>query len=223
MKSKEFIIEGDIIGKERIRNWAKVIKRDCQPYLKSHNIHNHMLRGLGREMVPFVEKEVRLENRNPLDTSKYLHKSLNDLFTEKYGAPYRNALFVSGAYNLVKDYGRTYKIFPIGEFNYLWGGSDDLYNEYQNFDIDKDKWNEYILANPLDKNDTTDLMHRRRIKFKADAFLEYVDELNYRTTDLAGAIESGYEIMIRCKSYYAISDYLPDHVNNYLMELLNEK
>lgn len=197
MKSTEFISES--LFNLDMGEAMATVKRDCQPYLQQNDEplgNNALLRGLtgGDE---FLKKQVRLTDRTPLDNPTDVHNELNKFFTRKYGAPFRNAMFCTGSRRDTRRYGKTYLVFPIGEFKFLWSSDvKDLYLAWDNFN------------------------HRNsRSRTKVQDFVKGLEDANYSTTNLKGAISSGAEIMIICESYYALSDYsLPrdrDEINDY--------
>jgi len=121
---------------------------------------------------------VRLDGRQPLDSSHTLHAELNQAFQHQFGEPFRNALFVTNDKNQAINYGEIYIIFPIGEYTYLWSPDiEDIFNKY-----------EEKLKDISDEDFVYDLLG------KSDYYTERLDR----------AIKSGNEIMMRCGSYYAI-------------------
>ena len=136
MRSKEFIIEGDV-KKSALLKIVELIKKDCQPYLQEaqpFTPENSLLRGLGSSTQTFMKKAIRLDDRKPKDIPLELHNRINDFFDQKYGESFRNAMFCSSDYIQAENYGIVYYIFPIGEFKSLWNPNVEdlfmLYDEY---------------------------------------------------------------------------------------------
>ncbi len=172
------------------------IKRDCQPYIKEMDQKRMFGHSLYRGMDTskrFLKKRVRLGNRQPTDMLQEEHDMINRYFTKKYGAPYRNALFLTGDAGVAMDYNHGsganyYLIFPIDKFSFIWSTRiSDLYSEIDDVD----------LGSEIDDRES-------------DNILTLLSR--YRKTNLKAAINSGNEIMLRCKSYYAVSDYI---INDY--------
>ena len=168
------------------------IKRDCQPYLKemgqkdmfsAYDRGRALYRGLD-SYKGFLKKRVRLGSRRPTDMNIDDHNMINKYFKKKYGAPFRNALFLTGNRRNAAGYNTGsgaayYLIFPIGEFKFIWSSRiTDLFSAIVGVEGDKVK----------------SLLNR------------------YQRTDLKAAKDSGNEIMLRCKSYYAVSNFI---INDY--------
>jgi len=182
MKSTEFITDED----EMAEKYAGLILEDCQAYLRQNNPKNApMYRGIkattmDRRENTFLKKRVRLDDRTPKDTSTDLHGILNDYFNERYGAPFRNAMFCTGDFNFARNYGQVFHIFPRGNFEFLWSKDvDDLYSM-------RDEYFGMVGAQ--------------------EEFLTALKNTQYYTTDLPNALKYNNEIMMRCNSYYALND-----------------
>jgi len=213
MKSKQFLKEAGFgIGMDlfkptgddkEVKRWASLITKHCQPYLQEANGLS-LYRGLGRAKDPFMKKRVRLGNRTPKDMPQDLHKKLNKYFEMKFGAPFRNAMFVTGDDGVANEYGAVYTVYPIGEFEYLWSlHVHDLYSIWENY---------------LPWFDRNDNKKEEKKKLK-EAYLEFYNEeikYGYQTTDLNAAIKSGHEIMLRCSNYYAVRHDMAEEINRIL-------
>jgi len=192
MKSTEFLNEGVVDAMEEM---LVLIKRDCQPYLqqnKSALVELPLWRGMntGDEKDtrgPFRKKSVRLSDRIPKDTPQDIHDELNFGLQKKYGHPYRNALFVTGAKGQTYNYGDAFIIFPIGHFEFIW--HPDI----------RDLWDTIATAYSLDPRDS------KIPNETMDKITYFMLKADYQTTDLEKAISNRGEIMMWCKSYYAIN------------------
>jgi len=191
MKSTEFITE-DItqralgIGKEYnmaddLIQFALEVNKNCQEYIKQnpqHSTNNVLYRGIETE-DRFSKKRVRLDDRTPTDSGRLEHNMLNKYFTEHFGEPFRNAMFCNGDFRKVTYYGDPHLIYPKGHFTFLWSPDiDDFFNAFDGkpSSMSKGQFVENLLANN-----------------------------EYSTKNLIRAINSGNEIMIRSKEYYAIN------------------
>ena len=175
--AEEFDMSDDLV------NITLSIKQNCKPYLRENYspiLDLPLYRGVKTNKAVF-KRDVRLENRKPLDNREVVHQGLNDVFKERFGEEFRNSLFATGDITEASNYGNVYYIFPIGEFSYLW--SPDVYDIYG-------EWLEMELENARP--------------------IEFINNMRKKewkhNTELLKAIRSGREIMIRCKSYYGVTD-----------------
>lgn len=193
MRFNEFLTE-DFATEQIIMNQVKTIRQNCQPYLTQNRgaINGFPLyRGVKKtNEASVIRREVRLGNRKPKDMPLELHQFINGYFKKHYGAPFRNAMFVTSSVGNASEYGDVYVIFPAGEFQYLWSADyEDLYSITSEFGF------EHIPPNMEDP-----------IEWKKVAKEALVDEVlsTYQTDGLEKAIDSSHEIMIRCPYYYGI-------------------
>ncbi len=168
---------------EQEENIVDILKRDCAEYIQILHQTNMQPLYRGMKTMPAMENGMGVisprVDRRPLDTSKIIHGVLNKRFTEKFGYPFRNAIFATCGSVAASEYGTSYVIFPIGELHFLWSDVvEDLYSDY--FDY-------------FDDDELTDI---KRINEAIDEFIGY-----YQTTDLAAAMFSGHEVMIANKCY----------------------
>jgi len=180
--------------------FVEQIKRDCQPFLKQvSNLPFNRLslyRGLGNESAPYLTKTVRLKNRQPSDTSLEMHQIIQGYFKRNYGEAFRSAMFATGSSATSSDYGESYKIFPIGDFTFLWSNDiEDLFAVLGETELSGDV-SFFKNDNPTEFNTVVNL-------FKDEVLA------TYQTTNLPNAIDSQHEIMIRVPKYYAMrEDYI---------------
>lgn len=117
------------------------------------------------------------QDRKPLTTSRYIHPLIDKWFVEKCGIPFRScSMFVSGSDRMANEYSSSVSIaVPIGDYDYAWSPRyGDLYAAI------------YFNSNdPLLPDLVKNLMEKGNYKINQD---------------LRGAIASGHEIMIACKS-----------------------
>ena len=143
-------------------------------------------------------KDVRLDGRNPKDTDVELHGYLNREFTELYGAPFRNAMFMSGSMRDTLRYGTPFQVFPVGQFKFIWSPTvNDLWVEAREL--------RRAQAMPSGHGDTEEQLKNE--KYKSAVRKEFHDKVikSYNTSDMKAALASGKEIMVRCKQYYAVN------------------
>ena len=205
LKQKGFNnLDQEITGKEtfndtveqhvaRLKPSIDIIKKDCQPYLKAvgGDISKYTLyRGLRGTNTQTMTGRVRLDDRKSAGMDSRVHDKVNDYFVEKFGEPFRNALFTSADPDFAKDYGNLFIIFPIGEFTFIWSESvRDMYDieHYINDAIDEDMDDFHPGDEPM------------------NYLKRFLDEKEYINQNFKEAISSKNEIMIRCKAYHGIN------------------
>lgn len=180
-----------------IRDAMKLVKRDCQPFLR--DLGDHLLfRGM-RLFGPkapkdksFFKKAIRTD-RLPTNTNIDDHHEMDEWFKKKFGIKARsNTAFTTGNFRDAKSYGTVYAFFPIGDFKFIWSPTvSDLF------------------------------VDARGIKSTKDVF-PWLDRANYQDTDLQAAIESGNEIMVQCKEYYSVIAHGPADRGEIILSLKNE-
>ena len=203
MRYKELVEDafGGMLDSKIMQDGFELIKRDCRPYLqqnKSPIFRTPIFRGLGMLKVSdsiIIKKQVRLDYRQTKDMNVSIHIAMNDWMTKKFGEPFRNGLFVSGSRNVVNMYGRTYIIFPIGNFTFLYHDKfSDIYSTYSSF-----HWTyQDDIGNTPDKKTMT------KFSKKFVKHIASVNNGNWKQDTIEQASMSKNEIMIRCKEYYAV-------------------
>ena len=211
MRAKEFILEDyadDFESAEEEKalalhdQWVEtmeVLRRDCQPFLKSIDYdvgRYHLWRGdrtaFSNTVEPIVQMTTRMD-RLPKDMPIQIHHLLDQYFLTKFGFKYRSqATFATHDYTEAKDYGTPYLFFPIGQFDICYSPHiSDLFKYLEDSSIFMDVGN--LLNHDEDEA----------------AYQELANDLNqfkYTTQASAtAAIDSRCELMIKCKSFYLIN------------------
>lgn len=150
-------------AQQQLEEVAELIKRDCQPWLKEAG-KNLFYRGLdskssGGYLKPLFDTDLFLKgsvrnDRSPKDSPNWLHDALNDYFISKVGVPLRSAsLFIAADYGLASNYGKTYMIFPIGNFNYAWSKltADPAYEMFMSLANDYSAPSQTVAAEKITK------------------------------------------------------------------------
>ncbi len=192
--------------------FMSVIIRDCGPYLKEIQSPSPKFLISGRKSdYSWFEKDVR-KDRKPVDMNSEIHNDLDALFQLKFGYPARSSsLFTSTRADVVSNYGKIYLIFPKGIFKYLWSPSVfDLYVHIQkraNYQEMK-RYNgllDYLTDEVTDEVKGTDKENYIKVIAK-ERYDEYLQDVvnTYSKSNFNAALASGHEIMINCKSYYAV-------------------
>ena len=124
---KEFLLQDQ---SDNFSEIAKLIKRDCQPFLSAAK-GNLFYRGMSilfadEYCKPIFNSDSELictvrNDREPKDSPQWLHRALNNYFVKKVGIPVRSAcLFATGSRSTASVYGKVYAIFPIGPMHFAW-------------------------------------------------------------------------------------------------------
>lgn len=170
--------------------WNK-IQKECKPFLRDiKNADSFLYRGMMHGKGTFFKKKVR-KNRVPTTTTKSLHEAYDRYFNEKFGWKARsNGLFVTGSTNDAGSYGRTYMIFPIGNYKFVWSedvGDLFIYGHDNNLRSNKH----------MDFKNTPPEEYYQTVK-------NVMDKASYTDKNIVSAINSENEIMINSDTYYAL-------------------
>lgn len=218
---KQFLIrENDEEGPEHVeaKRVAALIKRDCQHYLQEVGFDSRnpsaslMYRGIKNKAEPFQEMTARTD-REPVDSSKTVHKALDDYFEKRFHFRFRsNGTFCTGSRTFATSYGHTYAIFPIGDFKYCW--SPEIEDAYVFFDNSEfglpEGWHQLDKMPSFNRDDHPDLEEEGIAYVDAPSWGKCITEYltkhknTYSNQDLAAAIKSRHEIMLGCTKYYAL-------------------
>lgn len=160
----------------------KEIQELCQPFL-TQSKGLPLYRGYGGTLKSFAGMRtvaVR-KDRQPRDTSLYVHGLLDAYFQEKFGVKVRSeGLFCTGDRETAERYGKANYIFPIGEFKFVWGThrgdpvSDTL------------RWTRQIES----------MMKVRKSTEGRLVTTQVMDEIDWHSDNLMKAIDSGAEIAL---------------------------
>ena len=192
---------------------ADNVHSDCQFFLSQINAgedQNIAYRGMDKTKyweTPIIIKDVRLEERKPLDSDDATHGFLNTEFTKLYGAPFRSAMFMTGSARDTLRYGFTFQVFPVGQFKFIWSPTvNDLWVEARDL--------RRTLAFPTDRDEQE---MKKNEEYKAKVHKAFYDKViaSYETGNMQAALKSGKEIMCRAEQYYAINF---DNVTNNILD-----
>jgi len=156
---------------------AEMIERDCGPWLTASK-GKLAFRGESRGRDErFFKGEIR-QNRTPKDMQSTAASKLSMAVTELGWKTTRfNSVFVTGDPTQANSYGRLYVVFPIGQFDYTWSQTihDMVSIEGKIASASVEQLKELVLN-------------------KGYHYNQYLDR----------AIDSGHEIWVHAKSYYAV-------------------
>jgi hypothetical protein len=162
------------------------IRLKCSQFLREAN--TPIYRGMSAQLNKSIFTPIQTAGfRVPRDTPNIINTYIVKWFKDNVGIPYRqaNTLFATGSMKEASDYGRTFMVFPVGNFEYCWS--------------------------PMYKDLTVQFEYMQGNHYSADQVKEEVDRMMYKghyefNHGLQQAIMSRKEIMIYCKEYY-ILDY----------------
>ena len=124
-----------LFEKLEINEISEILKRDCSEFLNllKQSGKSAIFRGVEDMYSEFDEFQSHT-NRHPKDMSIEVHRTLDDLFENKFGIKIRSTgNFCTFDLETAKRYGKPFMFFPIGEFKYFWNPKVlDLYTEIDN-------------------------------------------------------------------------------------------
>ncbi len=218
MRFKQFIQEEKNFDLEKF-------KSDCEFYFNEMRdadlSTNFLFHGDKNAPSDFIIKQFK-ERGGPRDTNKEIHNSINIIFDDKFGFPFRNGLFVTGRSSDTNAYGKQTIIFPIGKFDWLSNLSEefrDMTELQEKIHIEvwsKIKWSQDRTSNQKIEADMFAEIH--------DKVVDKVSQSKYwkHNEDLLECIHNKSEIMIKCKQYYEFTldgDTFNDVVKPFLKSL----
>lgn len=131
----------------------------------------------------------------PRDSTRSMHDRLNSFFTDQFGGPIRNWMFVTGRKNDALMYGYVHAIFPIGEFDWVCGLDDDLH--------DLAGWHSMLSAQIFNADTTRKLAYDQRDVLATDHMINKMRHQKWKhNEDLVKCISSNNEIHFKTKQYY---------------------
>lgn len=144
----------------------ETLRTDCQPWFKMaegsagyRGMKLNSASNYNNEL--FLQKSVR-SNRKSADSPQELTDAIDDALNELgYRFIHRgNSLFIIGDKGEAISYGRVFRIFPIGEFQYVWNPHmRDPWSDY-----DDHKFHDY--SEKLKKELRLDIMNDMKLQYK---------------------------------------------------------
>ena len=219
---KEYLAE-DIT---QLSPFIKLVKRDCQPFLKSAD--DPLYRGINTEkstsvkgMGPYAIKGTVRKDRRRKDSNSRLHDAANKGLAKAFGVDGRSeSLFCSFSGPIADQYGGSghasrYLIFPIGPVSYIW--SPIMADLYDVFDQSWGEWSDMDGIDDMVETAIAELDLRNqdgKYMDKMDVEPEDRDDIvdyifQHHTKDLYTMDDtySGpmtHEVMVLCDHYYGI-------------------
>jgi len=218
---------------ETFEEFTELVKRDCSEFLKEIKSSKAFLyRGIKGVSDDMGIKTPRAD-RKPKDTSAKGHKYLGDLFKKHHGwNPRKEGVFCFADEFSTHYYGKSYIIFPINGYKYLWSSNiSDLYAEtssdysfnyeqvYGNLNIlwddgELEEFMDEMMGNYEDEDEDDDEDDwPNRDELESDVLDAARIELNLLIKDynksnlsilLNGTQYNKHEVSLKCKKYYYI-------------------
>jgi hypothetical protein len=240
MKLARFINED--MTPENFKAITKVLKKDCKPFLNELNKCTELLyRGIESPFKPkfhrgdirqstapakvediwgLFKKQSRIgkgDDRKPLGSTALWFSICNFLSNQKFGWKFRSGVMTTSDMGHASTFGYTYAIFPIGDFEFVYGvGVKDFNYGYDPFDVIRrvgqipggklyDIYSEiaYYLDEAKIKKD------KKWANEKAKEITEWIRadfNKTFTNTNMSRAVKNKWEISIKCDEYYLIAD-----------------
>lgn len=160
--------------------------------------------------------------RRPLDSSQLVHNALDENLARDFGFAYRSqGTFVTPGQKQAELYGPAHVVLPQGEWEFCW--SPVVHDGFQFFGLNR--FVTYCERQPL--SEEADQLLRDEIRWmeedrdiaavvaKNDEFLALFNkwfdgkykEARFRNSDLAAAMATNNEIILKCDSYVIVPQY----------------
>lgn len=196
------------------QQWAYQIANDCKPAIDraSGPQAYSLYRGI-ETRKDFLHKQVRTE-RQPRDTDQKIHRAMDEWFYENFGTRYRsNSIACTGDRVSTADYGNSYLVFPIGQFDFIW--SPQLH------DVGAEVEGKVVkLIGPFaTKHQAWENVDFQSVK---QAVQQVMEDVIFWESKLPQAIADGNEIMVHTKEYYAVAADLQYGFRQKLMQAYKE-
>lgn len=188
MRLQHYLIE-DITTDDTI----ETIRDNCSQWLQESK-GNAVYRGSDNIIKTYRLGYPRTDRR-PRDSDQWIHDEMDNGLEAKYGwKPRSEGLFVTGDKSQASKYGYEYIVLPFNGYKYTWSPKiKDLF-----FAL-------YSFSSPM----LTGIDKFLSLFIKDEYYDEYVKQRGvanaiktYKDTNLTKAIDSGNEIIIKCKAYY---------------------
>lgn len=204
MRLEQYLIENDEFYSD---GFIKQLQKDCGEWiseLKSNDVS--LYRGMDNGKR-YLIKTPR-QDREPLSGYGTRHKVADELFKKRFGWKGRSeSVLCTTELKRARNFGSPHIIFPFDGYQYIW--SKDVYDF---LDIDED-----VMG--VSSDHSLDYMLKSYPEEYTMKFKEFIDD-NY--TDKTLDSGKNYEVMLKCKKYYAFNVNF-DHDIIYLLRMLGVK
>lgn len=190
--------------KDEVDTFINMLHNDVKDeIINNANSNNFLFRGISSfNKVSTFDKFKSISDREPVDTPKQIHDMIDRALYKKFGwKPRSEGVFTTGSYSDAHGYGRTYIFFPIGDYEFVWSTTiKDCYLKAKKIIIE---YNNKV------QNQKLAILHSKSQMLNSKEFEElFIDNFSFdsfKDNDLTSAINSGNEIIFKCKEYYLVN------------------
>lgn len=211
---KQFLLED-----ESILTFEEFVREHCSNYLSevgNYAFDSPLLRGMtnierGDKISLRIDDEVKdayiftpRNNRRPTESSEIISSYMDDVLEEKFGwRPRAQGVFCTSAQDTAVGFGKLYKIFPMGEFKFVYmPGVDDTAVKLRRTIRAKTDVNAVFRYDDFIKN-LDDDPEKQKTFDEIKAVIKH-EMSKFKDTDLKAAIEDGDEVTFKSKLYLAV-------------------
>lgn len=212
----------------------EVLLNKCKPYLNllkelaRNGTKKPLLRGSAQPYDTLTKIEVTARP-NPMSMEKEDHAIADEWFKEKFNIAARSkTVFVTTNRGLASRYGTIHYIFPIGKFSIInssnyadlflqmgWMQKAEIYKKKfgvpEGYDLGSYNGVKELLA---------DIKSESPSKYK-EVVLTILENGDYEKNNFKEAFRNGNEIMLKCNSFFIISDEderIKDFINDFVWD-----
>ena len=204
MRLQHYINEGIDTDEDMINDLNGILKNDCKPYLKLIKGKDPLYRGmyientLGNQILDTTSRDVGIKNvrqdRNPKGTNKTTFKKMNTWLAGNQHNRRDDTVLCTTDDVWASGFASLYYIFPIGKISYTWIDSKDF-----NRNSKETGWRGGAPDMYMDNDERSNPYNPVLSKLKKP-FPKYF----HTDTDFNTPYKKGYEIWIKCDSYYYV-------------------
>jgi len=187
LKDQFGMINSNLFAGGTMKQIIEAIKDQCAPFLslvqKEPETTRFLYRAANAKETNWWRRDA-IRDRKPRNMPYCLHEAGDEWFSHRFGVRFRGAgIFCFGRYEEAEQYARSDKrsvfaIFPIEAFQFCWSTQVKDIHVY--------------------------IGEEEARKMSREEYVGKLSRLDYRESDLLAAIDSGNEVMLACKRYYAV-------------------
>lgn len=210
---KQFLYEA-----EHKQDLIKFLRDNCDQAVHDMFKANHYLwRGMKKKTdrtFSWVEDEFDgfygfpRDDRAPRDTPLWGHNAINDFFKKEFGEPLRSSSVFCYSRRLnTGGYGSIFAIIPIGPYKIYWSPKVEDLTTTLFPDLDSDEPDDDVVAGSVmywiqvKKMKLADVTREMQL----DYINKQLESSDYQEGPAVDALKHGGELMVKCKSYLALS------------------
>lgn len=214
---KQFLLED-----ESIPTLEEFVREHCSEYLSevgNYAFDSPLLRGMrnverGDKISLRIDDEVKdayiftpRNNRRPAESSEIISNYMDDILEAKFGwRPRAQGVFCSSSRATAGEFGKRYKIFPMGDFKYVYmPGVDDTAIKLRRAILAEMGVNAVFRDDDFIKelNDNSDDPETQKIFDRIKVVIKH-EMSKFKDTNLKAAIGGQDEVTFKSKLYLAV-------------------